>query len=145
MKRFSAEMVFAAPAEIVWRTLADIAHWPDWDPNTEEASGVPAKDARLVFLYGYARGRRVEARVTAMDEPFLLEWTGGNEQVTSVRTHRLMPEGTGCRVEVSQVFFGPGLGQADVPELRGPFREFLMALRARVEDGIHAVSGTGRV
>lgn len=132
MKRFEASTTIAAPAEAVWRVLADIAAWPTWDPNTTVAEGVPVKDAALTFRFAYA-GQPVGVRVTAIDEPFLLEWTGGNEQVTGVRTHRLTPDGEGSRVEVSQVFTGPAVAQLQLPDLNKAFAEFLAALKTRVE------------
>jgi uncharacterized protein YndB with AHSA1/START domain len=132
MKRFAASATVAAPPEAVWRVLADVAGWPAWEPNTTAAEGLPVKDAALTFYFAYA-SRPVNVRVTAIDEPFLLEWTGGNEQFTGVRTHRVTPAGEGSRVEVSQVFSGPAVGQLQLPDLDAAFRQFLDALKKRFE------------
>ena len=132
MKRFAASTTISAPVEGVWRVLADIAGWTAWEPNTREANGVPVKDAELTFRFAYA-AQPVGVRVTAIDEPFLLEWTGGNDQITGVRTHRLTPDGEGSRVEVSQVFTGPAVDQLLLPDLNAVFGQFLDALKAKVE------------
>lgn len=132
MKRFAASITVAAPVEAVWRALADISSWPRWEPNTQSAEGIPVKDAALSFQFAYA-DQPVSVRVTAIDEPFLLEWTGGNEQVTGVRTHRVTPEGEGSRVEVSQVFSGAAVDQLRLPDLDKAFAQFVSALKKRVE------------
>jgi uncharacterized protein YndB with AHSA1/START domain len=132
MKRFAASTTISAPAEAVWRVLADVASWPRWEPNTQFAEGIPVKDAALSFNFAYA-DQPVNVRVTAIDEPFLLEWTGGNAQVNGVRTHRLTPESGGSRAEVSQVFSGPSVDQLRLPDLDKAFAQFLSALKKRVE------------
>ena len=133
LKRFAAATEINAPVEAVWRVLADLSSWTDWDPNTESADGLVGKDAALTFNFRYASGRPVTVKVTAIDEPFLLEWTGGNAHVPGVRTHRLTPKGRGCEVEVSQVFSGPALPQTQLPDLDKAFSAFVESLKQRVE------------
>ena len=133
LKRFAASTEINAPVEAVWRVLADLASWSDWEPNTEGAQGIVGKDAVLTFNFRYAAGRPVTVKVTAIDEPFLLEWTGGNEQVTGVRTHRITPTDDGCEVEVSQVFSGPAVAQTPFPDLDKAFGAFVDGLKQRVE------------
>jgi uncharacterized protein YndB with AHSA1/START domain len=40
MKRFAASIGIDAPAEAVWRVLADISQWAGWDPNANRSEGV---------------------------------------------------------------------------------------------------------
>jgi len=135
MKRFAASIGIDAPAEAVWRALADIPNWAGWDPNTNRSEGVAEKGGVVAFDYAYTPGRTVTAQITAIDEPFLLEWTGGNDQLTAVRTHRITPAGKGSTVEVSQVFTGCAVDNVHLPDLDKAFPEFCAALKKRVESG----------
>lgn len=101
MKRFASSIEIKAPPEAVCRVLADIGGWAGWDPNTERAEGPAEKGKPLSFAFTYAPGRSLQVGITAIDEPFLLEWTGGNEALKGVRTHRIMPAGENSLVEVS--------------------------------------------
>jgi uncharacterized protein YndB with AHSA1/START domain len=140
MKRFAASIAIDAPPEAVWRVLADVTGWPAWDPTTDKAGGAVEKGKELTFSFNFAPGRIVTAKITALDEPFLLEWTGGDANITGVRTHRITPrkgggEGEGSRVEVSQVFSGAMLAamEKQLPDLDKAFAEFCEALKKRVE------------
>ncbi len=135
MKRFAACIDIQARPEAVWRVLADIPGWAGWDPNTDQAEGAAQRDAQLSFVFTYAPGRTVKVKVTAIDEPFLLEWTGGDEQLTGVRTHRVTPAGAGSLVEVSQAFSGCAVNNVHLPQLDIAFDGFCAALKERVESG----------
>jgi uncharacterized protein YndB with AHSA1/START domain len=139
MKRFRSSMEIGAAPEAVWRVLADIASWPTWDPTTDSAEGVIEKDAKLKFVSTLAPGRPLDVKVSAIDEPFLLEWTGGMPpQLVSLRTHSITPKGDKCSlVQVSQEMSGPMWSQIDAsfPDLDKAFADFLLGLKKRVETG----------
>jgi uncharacterized protein YndB with AHSA1/START domain len=139
MKRFSAETRIKAPPEAIWRVLADIPGWASWDPNTNRAEGLAEKDKPLTFAFAYAPGRSIDVKITAIDEPYLLEWTGGDEQLSFMRAHRITPrnpkEGEGSRFEVSQEFSGRAADNVRLPQLDKSFGEFCAALKQRVEAG----------
>lgn len=139
MKRFSAETIINAPPEAVWRVLADVANWPSWDSNTDNAEGVVQKDGRLTFGSSAAPGQSLQVKITALDEPYLLEWTGGVPPAfKSVRTHHITPDGDNdSRVEASEELSGAMLGMIErqIPDLDAVLREFLLSLKKRVERG----------
>jgi hypothetical protein len=74
-----------------------------------------------------------------VDEPFLLEWTGGVARAfTTLRTHRITPEsGQSSKVEVSEEFSGALLPMIEkqIPDLDALLEEFLDSLKKRVEAG----------
>jgi hypothetical protein len=135
MKRFAASIEIKAPPEAVWRVLADIGGWPGWDPNTDRAEGLMEKGRTPSFAFTYAPGRNLQVEITAIDEPFLLEWTGGNEGLKGVRTHRIAPAGENSLVEVSQEFSGSAVQTVHLPDLDKAVGEFCAALKKRVETG----------
>ena len=139
MKRFSAETSINAPPEAVWRVLADVAGWAKWDPGTDAAEGVVEKGGELIFRSSQSPGQSLKVRLTAVDEPWLLEWTGGVAKAfTTLRTHRVTPDGDqGSKVEVSEEFSGALLPMIEkqIPDIEGLLDEFLDGLRKRVETG----------
>jgi uncharacterized protein YndB with AHSA1/START domain len=139
MKHFSAETEIEAPPEAVWRVLADISNWPAWDRNTDSAQGVVEKDGHLTFRSAEAPGQSLQVKITALDEPYLLEWTGGVPMAfKSVRTHRVTPKGDkASRVEASEELSGTMLAMIErqIPDLDAVLREFLSSLKKRVETG----------
>ena len=139
MKRFSAETSINAPPEAVWRVLADVANWAKWDPGTDAAEGVVEKGGELIFRSTQSPGQSLKVRLTAVDEPYLLEWTGGVPRAfTTLRTHRVTPDGDqASSVEVSEELAGALLPviQKQIPDIEGMLDEFLEGLKKRVERG----------
>ena len=139
MKRFSASIAIDAPPEAVWRVLADVANWPDWDPTTDGAEGMVEKGGRLTFRAADAPGQALRVDITAADEPFLLEWKGGAPPAFNTqRTHRVTPRADGDEgslVEVTEVLSGPVLSliQRQIPDIDRLLNEFLAGLKTRVE------------
>lgn len=137
MKRFSAESSIDAPPEAVWRVLADVAGWAKWDPGTDAAEGVVEKGEELTFHSSQAPGQALKVRLTAVDEPYLLEWTGGVAKAfTTLRTHRVIPDGDqASKVEVSEELSGALLPMIEkqIPDLDSLLEEFLDGLKRRVE------------
>ncbi len=143
MKRFSAGTEINAPPEAVWRVLADVANWPAWDPTTDSAEGVVEKGGQLTFRSPKSPGQALRVKLTAVDEPFLLEWTGGMPPAfRTQRTHRVTPHAaetgtTGSRVEVSEELSGSLLPMVEkqIPDLDALLKDFLAGLKRRVESG----------
>lgn len=49
MKEIRTEIEIAAPAERVWRVLADFAAWGEWNPFITRVQGEPQPGARIRF------------------------------------------------------------------------------------------------
>jgi uncharacterized protein YndB with AHSA1/START domain len=140
MKRYSAEIEVKAAPEAVWRVLADVAGWPAWDPTTDGAEGMVEKDGQLTFRSSQAPGQALKVTITAADEPYLLEWTGGVPMAFKTqRTHRVTPHGNGeaSLVEVTEELSGPMLPMIErqLPDVDRLLNDFLGALKKRVEAG----------
>jgi uncharacterized protein YndB with AHSA1/START domain len=139
MKRFAAETSIDAPPEAVWRVLADVASWAEWDPTTDAAEGAVEKGGQLTFRSSQAPGQALKVRLTAVDEPYLLEWTGGVPKAfTTLRTHRVIPDGDqASKVEVSEEISGALLPMIEmqIPDIDALLDEFVGGLKKRVETG----------
>jgi uncharacterized protein YndB with AHSA1/START domain len=139
MKRFAAETSIDAPPEAVWRVLADVASWAEWDPATDAAEGVVEKGGQLTFRSSQAPGQALKVSLTAVDEPYLLEWTGGVAKAfTTLRTHRVIPDGDqASKVEVSEEISGALLPMIEkqIPDIDALLDEFVGGLKKRVETG----------
>lgn len=139
MKRFAAETSIDAPPEAVWSVLADVGNWAAWDPATDAAEGVIEKGGELTFHSAEAPGQALKVRLTAVDEPYLLEWTGGVARAfTTLRTHRIIPDrDQAAKVEVSEELTGDLLPMIEkqIPDLDTLLDEFLAGLKKRVEAG----------
>ena len=141
MKRFTASIAIKAAPEAVWRALADVATWPTWDPTTDGAEGMVEKGGQLTFRSAEAPGQALKVKITALDEPFLLQWTGGVPPAFNTqRTHRVTPQqsedgGQASLVEVTEELSGPMLRMVErqLPDIDKLLNEFLGGLRKRVE------------
>lgn len=103
-----AESIFIdASPDAVFAVYADVAHWPDWDPDTREAS------IDGPFVSG-ARGRLVPGKGFPVPMLFTSVEPGRGFTVVSrvlfstmSFEHRLRPEGAGVLVTHGVAFRGP--------------------------------------
>jgi uncharacterized protein YndB with AHSA1/START domain len=140
MRYYEATSVIAASAEAVWTVLSDGAAWASWD------SGIDAVDGRIVLgetvtiRSKAAPGRAFPVKVTALERPALLRFSGGMPLglFRGVRTYRLSPDVAGGTLfHLREEYTGPLLGLIwrSMPDLGPSFDRFAQGLKARVESG----------
>lgn len=137
MKACSTTTSIRATPQRIWEILVDTARWPEWDPYCERIEGSVAAGARLTVYTRLSPGRGFPVRVTALEPPKRMEWTGGLPLglLRGVRTFGLTPAGDETTFSVNETFTGPLLALAEhfLPDMVEPFQRFAKALKERAE------------
>lgn len=137
--RLITQIDIAAPPDQVWRHLADLDSYPEWNPFVTRADGTLAVGSRITILLEPPGGRPMQfrPRVTVLEPGVTLEWLGrlGIPGLFDGR-HRfdLSPTAEGTRLVHSESFRGllvpTQRATLDGPTLRG-FEEMNRALARR--------------
>jgi demethylmenaquinone methyltransferase / 2-methoxy-6-polyprenyl-1,4-benzoquinol methylase len=95
MRRIEAEVEIEAPAERVWAVLTDFGAYPQWNPFMAEVHGEARVGATLRARLAAPRAPRlhVRLRVTKVDPPHELRWTGTRGLVRGERVITITPQG----------------------------------------------------
>ena len=143
MITFEATTEIAADAATVWSTLVDTAHYADWDSGVIGVEGEVALGNRIRVTSAVNPGRAFPAKVTTLDEPRTMVWSGGMPLglFKGVRTFTIEDVPAGTRFTMREVFSGPMLKliARTLPDLQPSFDQFVAGLRAEVE---HTASHT---
>ncbi|MCB9915030.1 MAG: SRPBCC family protein [Planctomycetes bacterium] len=125
--RASARAHVAAPPDVVWSTLADVASWPTWNGAVARAALDGALAVGATFRWK-AGGLSIRSRLLEVARPGALSWCGRSLGLRAVHRTRFEPDAGGTLVTVEESFDGllPRL-------LRGPSRR---ALERAVQDGL---------
>jgi hypothetical protein len=84
------EIEISASAETVWRTLTDIANWPQWNPDVKSASLEGSLAPGTTFRWKAGPGTITSTLGTI--EPFRrIEWTGSTLGITAIHVHEFEP------------------------------------------------------
>jgi uncharacterized protein YndB with AHSA1/START domain len=139
MRHYEATAQIAAEPATVWAVLADAAGWPSWDSGVTAVEGRIAPGEKVTIRSEAAPGRAFPVRVTALDAPHRLEFTGGMPLglFRGVRTYTLAPSAGGTAFRMREEYTGPLLGLVwrSMPDLQPSFDRFAAGLRRRVESG----------
>ncbi|HZM78579.1 MAG TPA: SRPBCC domain-containing protein [Candidatus Limnocylindrales bacterium] len=140
MRYFEATSTIDAPADKIWSVLAHAQAWPNWDSGVDEVKGNIAAGARITIRSKAAPGRAFPVKVTAIEPPRRLEFTGGMPLglFKGVRTYSLSPNADGATVfTMREEYTGPLLGLIwkSIPDLGPSFVQFAEGLKKRVESG----------
>lgn len=137
MKAFSTTTSIRATPQRIWDVLVDTARWPEWDPYCERVEGAVALGARLAIYTKLSPGRAFPVRVTALEPPKRMEWTGGLPLglLRGVRVFGLTPAGDTTTFSVNETFSGPLLPLIGpfLPDMTEPFQRFAAGLKERAE------------
>lgn len=94
---FKGEVEIAADPETVWKVLAAIEHWPDWNPDIKSVSldGSVAKGTKFRWKAG---SWRIVSVIQNVKRARLLAWTGRVMGIKAIHAWHLEPRGAGTLV-----------------------------------------------
>lgn len=130
----TASTPVAAPAHVVWNTLADIPSWPTFIPGVSKAAWsrrVPGPQAGVIFRWRNA-GVSLTSTLQVCSPGEELTWTGRAAWVTAI--HRNTIAGTShdeCVLTASESMSGFGIARVMPPSrLAEQLRAFVDAVAA---------------
>ena len=130
----------ASPAA-VWAILTDSVGYAQWNPEIVGVDGQMALGSRILahVRLGDGNVRKVPQRVTALDAPTRMQWTGGLPLGLFVgrRTFTVTPAGNGAEFRMHLEMSGPlaGLILKSVGNRQPEIDSFSAALKRRAEGG----------
>jgi hypothetical protein len=137
MKSYESSATIAAPPERVWSILTDGAAYPDWDSGVVRVEGRIAPGEKIKVVSEVNPNRAFPVKVTQLDAPRAMEWTGGMPLglFKGVRRFTLTPQNGTTRLDVREEYTGPMLPMIwrSMPDLQPSFDQFTSGLKARAE------------
>jgi hypothetical protein len=139
LMRFATRIDIRARPEVVWKLLTDLAAYPTWNTTIDKVEGTIAVGRKITIHAKIAPGRAFPVKVTALDSPQKMVWTGGAPLKFVFKGERtfLVKRKTPDTVEFSmEEVFGGLLASAigkSIPNLQPAFDEFAACLKARAE------------
>jgi len=138
---YSASCQIDAPPARVWTILTDAAAYGDWNPEIVGIDGQFALGERITARVRIGSGaiRRVPMRVTALEPPSVMEWTGGLPLGLFVgrRTFTVTPADRGSEFRLHLQMSGPlakMIGKS-VGDRQPEVDSFAAGLKAHAERG----------
>ena len=147
MLAYESTSQIAASPETVWAVLADTAAWASWDSGVESVDGSVALGAKITIRSKAAPGRAFPVKVTTLDAPQKLVFTGGMPLglFRGVRTYTLTPKAGGTLFHMREEYTGamlgvisksmPGVISKSMPDLQPSFDQFAAGIAKRAESG----------
>jgi hypothetical protein len=143
--RIQHRIGIAAPASAVWRALADLDQWSEWNPLYTEAEGRMSIGSLVTF-------RRSSGGVSRLEQVRILDWVP-NEQLVWSRSIGLFADALGyieiealteqgCIVACGEIYrglVGRQIGRINRKKLRPGYAALCEALKTRAEamwDGV---------
>ncbi|VVB69445.1 Polyketide cyclase / dehydrase and lipid transport [uncultured archaeon] len=110
----SGEIEIVADPEVVWKVMAAIDRWPDWNPDVKSASLNGELAAGSEFRWKAGPGT-ITSKIQQVERPRALAWTGRSLGIDAFHVWRLEPRDgkTVVRTEESwdgllvRIFRGP--------------------------------------
>jgi uncharacterized protein YndB with AHSA1/START domain len=116
----SSEATIDAPAEIVWDVLADLEHWPEWNPNVKSVEVDGPVAPGTVFRWK-AGPSKITSTLRSVERPSEIGWTGKTLGARAVHAWSFESRGDGTVVRTTESFEGL------VPRVfRGRMKKMLM-------------------
>jgi hypothetical protein len=86
----TGEVEIAADAETVWQVMADIARWPDWNPDIATATLHGPVQPGTRFNWKSGPGT-IRSTFQVVQRPTELSWTGKTMGIPAIHVYRLRP------------------------------------------------------
>lgn len=139
--RFATRIDIRAQPEVVWKLLTELSEYPTWNTTVDKVEGTIAPGQKIKIHAKLAPGKAFPVKVTALEPPRRMVWTGGAPLKLLFKGERtfLVTAKTRDMVEFSmeEVFDGLLAGPIgkSIPDLQPAFDEFATCLKARAEAG----------
>ena len=138
MREYRATATINATPEAIWQVLMDVPAYPEWDPYCDRIDGQVTLGGRLKVFSKLSPGRAFPVKVTDLDKPRRMAWTGGMPfgLFTGRRTFSLAAQDGGATGFVlHEVFTGPMLKLigGSLPDMSEAFAAFAAGLKRRAE------------
>lgn len=143
--RFATRIEIRSRPEVVWQLLTDLASYPEWNSTVDKVEGTIALGARIAVYAKLAPGKAFPVKVTVLEPPSRMVWTGGaplKVLFKGERTFSLTAKGSDVvEFSMEEVFDGWLAGPIGktIPDLQPAFDEFAACLKARAESLAHTV------
>ena len=140
MQEYDTTATISASPDKVWAILTDGSGYSQWNPEIVGIDGTIAAGARITAHVRLGDGavRKVPQRVTALDAPRRMEWTGGLPFGLFVgrRTFTVTPTGIGAEFRMHLHMSGPlaSLILKSVGNRQPEIDRFSAALKQRAEE-----------
>jgi len=139
MQEYTTSATIDAAPDTVWAILTDGSGYPAWNPEIIAVDGTMALGGRIVAHVRLGDGavRRVPQRVTVLEAPTRMQWTGGLPFGLFVgrRTFTVVPRGSGAEFRMHLEMSGPlaSLILKSVGDRQPEIDRFSAALKQRAE------------
>ena len=107
--RFATSTHIKAPASAVWKVLTDLGAWPSWNTTVISTEGQAVLGGKVTVRVKVNPGRAFPVKVTALEVPSRMVWTGGMPLglFVGTRTFTLTPHGDTTDFAMDEVYSGP--------------------------------------
>lgn len=138
MKPFATRIQIQASAQRIWEVLTDLPKWAEWNTTVERTVGEVALGAKVTVFVKQSPGRAFPLRVSALDAPRRMVWTGGMPLglFRGTRVYELRAISAGeAEFTMREEYTGPlaGLIGKSIPDLQPAFDEFAQCLKRQSE------------
>ena len=99
------EADIAADPETVWKVLASIDHWPDWNSDVRSVSIESSVAKGTAFRWKAGRWK-ITSVIQNVKKARLLAWTGRMMGISAVHAWHLEPAGAGTHVVTEESWQG---------------------------------------
>lgn len=140
MKSFQTSILIEAPAARIFALLTDLPRWTQWNTTVDRVEGSCSPGGRVTVHAKASPGRAFPLKVSEIDAPHRMVWTGGMPLglFTGTRTYSLTegPDGR-VRFDMSETFTGlmAPLITRSIPDLQPAFDELARCLKQAAERG----------
>ncbi len=102
-----SEIVVNAPIEVVFKAIADINHWPQWQRNVNNAHIEGSTEAGKVFNWK-ANGYTIKSKLHTVKPHSEIGWTGKIWWIKAIHNWQFIPNGKRTKVIVKESMHGLG-------------------------------------
>jgi len=137
--RFATRIEIRARPETVWKLLTDLAAYATWNTTVDKVDGTLALGKQISLQVKSAPGKAFPVKVSVLDPPRKMVWTGGAPLkfiFRGERTFLLTPKDSDTvEFSMEEVFDGllAGVIGKSIPDLQPTFDEFAACLKERAE------------